>query len=352
MGMTFAVASLPALGLDGLAGVGGSILFDTEQFNEMSHLHILLTNPRTGVFKAVAFQPGAKKPERWVPADVVQFMAFKWDFPTSLVAIEKLVDSLNGEGAFSRNLQFITRNLDVDLQKQVVPSLEGGVTYINWIQKPATLESSQTLVALKLKDKAKDGENIQNILDGIAKKYPESISSQTSAGKSYYRVNMLGPRQFPEGMEPPPVPKPCFGIVDDYLMISNYPGIFEQVLAISADGSKSLANDLEYKLVVGKLDRLAAGAKPAMLTFDRPEESFRYMYDLVTTKGSMAFYQQQFGHFPVFKRVTSALEKQPLPPFSVIQKYLAPGGSLVIDDDTGIHMTGFTLKRKADSGSN
>jgi hypothetical protein len=343
-----AVAMLPALGLDGLAGVGGSVLLDTEQYNEMSHLHILLTSPRTGVFKAIAFEPGANKPERWVPADVVQYMTLNWNFPTSLKAIETLFDSFRGDGAFAQTLQNFGGRIDVDLQKQIVPALEGRVTYITRIQKPVTLESSQTLVALKLKDKDKDAENIQKILDGIAKKFPELISSQTSVGKSYYRINVPERRNLPEGMEPPPVPKPCFGIVEDYLVISNYPGIYEQVLATSADNSKSLGNDLEFKLVASKLERIAAGSKPAMLSFDRPEESFRYMYDLATTKGSLSLFQRQWGNNPFFKTVNSSLEKQPLPPFSVIQKYLAPGGSIVIDDETGIHIMGFTMKRKAE----
>jgi hypothetical protein len=42
------------------------------------------------------------------------------------------------------------------------------------------------------------------------------------------------------------------------------------------------------------------------------------------------------------------MDKNPLPPFSVLQKYFAPQGSMVIDDETGIHFMDFTLKRKAE----
>ena len=36
----------------------------------------------------------------------------------------------------------------------------------------------------------------------------------------------------------------------------------------------------------------------------------------------------------------------PLPPFPVLAQYLAPGGGMLTSDETGIHYTGFVLKRK------
>ena len=101
--MQIAVAMLPALGLDGLSGVGGSVLFDTEQYDSMMHLHVLLSSPRTGVIKAIAFEPGATKPERWVPGDVASYATLNWNFETSLKAIETLFDSFRGDGDFAQN---------------------------------------------------------------------------------------------------------------------------------------------------------------------------------------------------------------------------------------------------------
>jgi hypothetical protein len=336
------------LGLDGLSGVGGSILFDTEEYDSMMHLHVLLTSPRTGVLKAIAFEPGATKPERWVPGDVASYLTLTWNFPTSLKAVETLFDSFRGDGAFAQSLQNITKNIDVDLQKQVVPTLDGRVTFLRWIEKPAvTMQSAHSLLAFKLKDKEKDGESIQKVLDGIAKKFPETISSKTSAGKSYYCVGF--PAFDPgNGRQPPPMPRPCFGIVDDYLVISSQPGIYEQVLATAADSSKSLGTTLDFKLISSKLQRVAGETKPAMLTFDRPEEGMRFLYDLATSEGAKSMLQRRAERNPFFKTINSSMEKQPLPPFSVMQKYLAPGGSIVIDDDTGIHLMNFTLKRKGE----
>jgi hypothetical protein len=345
--MQIAVAMLPALGLDGLGGLGGSILFDTEQYDMMLHLHILLTSPRTGVFKAIAFEPGATKPERWVPGDIASYITFHWNFPTSLKAIETLFDSFRGDGAFGATLQNFGGRIDVDLQKQIVPSLDGRVTFLRWVEKPAvSLQSAHSLLALKLKDQEKDGDSIQKVLDGIAKKFPDSISTQTSAGKSYYCVNVpVGP-DFANARELPRRPQPCFGIVEDYLVISDHPGIYERVLATAADSSKSLGGELDFKLISSKLQRIVGETKPAMLSFDRPEEGMRFLYDLATSDRTKERLQQ--GGSLLIKSINSSMQKQPLPPFSVLQKYLAPGGSLVIDDETGIHLMNFTLKRKAE----
>ena len=44
-------------------------------------------------------------------------------------------------------------------------------------------------------------------------------------------------------------------------------------------------------------------------------------------------------------RVHSAMEANPLPPFSVLEQYFAPAGALMVDDETGLHYMSFTLRR-------
>jgi hypothetical protein len=345
--MAMAAMALPALGLDGVQGAGGSVIYDTEQYDGMMHLHISLANPRSGVLKVIAFEPGESKPERWVPGDVASYATVHWNFKTSIDEVETIYDSFRGDGKFARDfVERPSKELDIDLKQQILPILEGRVTYVNWIQKPATLQSSQTLVALKLKDKDKAVETIQTVLDNIVKKSPGDYETKTASGKSYYCHDPAKRMNLPGGTERPPMPMPCFGIVEDYLMISNYPGVYEQVLATSADSSKSLAGELDYKIIASRIERAADGSKPALFTFQRPEETWRYMYDLATSEKAKAFLQLESQRNPFLKSINSSLEKQPLPPFSVLQKYFAPSGGIVTDDDTGIHFLDFSLKRK------
>ena len=91
---------LPVLGLDGLAGIGGSMNIDTDQYDSISHMHVLLDNPRSGIIKMIALEPGVSKPESWVPADVAQYMTFHWKIETTLKTLAPMYDSLAGEGLF------------------------------------------------------------------------------------------------------------------------------------------------------------------------------------------------------------------------------------------------------------
>ncbi len=67
VGMRVAVAMLPVLGIDGLTAIGGSMMYDVGQYDSISHIHVLLENPRSGILKMIALEPGDPKPERWVP---------------------------------------------------------------------------------------------------------------------------------------------------------------------------------------------------------------------------------------------------------------------------------------------
>ena len=49
---------LPILGLDGLLGVGGATIMNEMDFESVGHLHVLLSNPRAGIFEMLALKPG------------------------------------------------------------------------------------------------------------------------------------------------------------------------------------------------------------------------------------------------------------------------------------------------------
>ena len=48
----------------------------------------------------------------------------------------------------------------------------------------------------------------------------------------------------------------------------------------------------------------------------------------------------------VLAALSKALENHELPPFSVIAKYLAPGGGFLVEEDTGLHYMTFSLRRE------
>ena len=178
--MRVAVAMLPALGLDGLSGIGGSILYDAGQYDSISHVHVLLENPRSGILKMIALEPGDPKPERWAPTDVASYMTVHVNFDAAVKTLAPMWDSLAGEGGFSKMIQWrFSTPMGVDFEKQILPALEGRVTYITWFEQPATLVSGVTLVAVKLKDT----EAVRKAMDGLANRFGERISKQSAVGQ-------------------------------------------------------------------------------------------------------------------------------------------------------------------------
>ena len=135
-------------------------------------------------------------------------------------------------------------------------------------------------------------------------------------------------------------------MLDGYLLVANRAGLYQQVITTSTSRSKSLDGELDFKLIVGKIGRLAGGQKPAMVGFQRPEESMRFLYDLANSESTRTRLSERAKNNRFFAALDSALKSYPLPPFSVFQRYLAPGGAYMIDDETGVHYTAFSMQRK------
>jgi hypothetical protein len=135
-------------------------------------------------------------------------------------------------------------------------------------------------------------------------------------------------------------------IIGDYFIYSDRPACIEKLIITNNEQNKGLANDLEYKLMMAKVRRQPGGDAPSMISFNRPEEGMRLLYDFVGSNQAKSLLAQQGERSTFLKNVDQAMKDNPLPPFEVIQKYLAPGGGLLTNDETGIHYAVFQLRRK------
>ena len=342
VGVRLAVAMLPALGLDGLTALGGSVALDAGPFDSIVHAHLLLDNPRDGVIEMIALRPGETKPEPWVPADVASYTTLHWDMTTTYTTLASLYDSFRGEGALAGELkQRVLEPTGLDVEKDVLPSLDGRITHFTWIERPVTPRSQATMLAFGLDD----AETVSKALKKVFTENESFLTHQMYAGKEYYQWS---PPQLGEEAGEPGRPVPCFGVMHDYLMITDRPSLFQKVIATAEGSSESLADALDFKLIASKIRRQSAGTKPAMISFSRPEEPMRLLYELAVGEASREQLRNMAEDNPFFRSLDTALEANPLPPFAVIQRYLAPGGAMVVDDETGIHYMGFSLRRKLD----
>jgi hypothetical protein len=68
-------------------------------------------------------------------------------------------------------------------------------------------------------------------------------------------------------------------------------------------------------------------------------------YDLAVDPENRKRLKSMSESNPFMAALSNALEKHKLPAFDVIARYLAPSGSFVVEDDSGLHQTSFTLRR-------
>ncbi|MEO1971580.1 MAG: hypothetical protein ABGX07_08495, partial [Pirellulaceae bacterium] len=75
-------------------------------------------------------------------------------------------------------------------------------------------------------------------------------------------------------------------------------------------------------------------------------EQLRVFYELATANSTRNQLSLAAENNPFFGRLDSALNDNPLPPFSQLAKYLAPSGGIVTNEATGIHYIAFGMKRE------
>lgn len=354
--MTLTLAILPQLGLDGFSGIGGSLTFDAEPYDYISHFHVLLENPRTGVLKALAMTSGDITPPAWVPADANSYICGHWDFRTTYEQIAKMVDSFQGEGRTAEAIQnFMTKQWEgMDFEKDLLDQFAGRVIHVTWMEPPASLMSQAQCIAVEIKDP----EGLQVWVDKIAEKYKDGIDKFEVGKITYYQPKnpanererrrrereRSGGDDQPEPPQAMGFPMPCLAIVDNYVIVARESFLKKIVLAKAGASGERLADSLEFKLVQSRFERVSPGMKPGLITYNQPEEGMRWVYDFVTGPTAKEFLDDPDAPEPVLK-LRDALEKHPLPPFAVIKKYLAPTGGVMVNEPTGFHYTGFGLRR-------
>ncbi|NLF72764.1 MAG: DUF3352 domain-containing protein [Candidatus Anammoximicrobium sp.] len=338
------VALFPALGVNGIRGAGGSLTFATEDYDSMTQLHLLLDSPRTGVLELIAPRAGEITPENWVPADAASYVTVNWDLAKTYASFASLYDKIRGEGALAGSFERDLKNrLGIDFRKDVVEALAGRVTLVNAMVRPARLNSRANLVGVKLKDATA----FQKTLEKAVAKAGPQMNRETFAGVTIYRA----PTRKPRAKQPPnqPLmrqPDPALAIVDDYLLATDSLDLLKQAIAAQSDTSQSLAGQLEFRLIASKIRSQPGGERASLIAFDRPEEALRLWYEIAAAEATRQRLSQGAENNRFFRAVNDALRDHPLPPFAVLARYLAPSGSLLTDDETGLHYTSFTLRRK------
>ena len=357
------LAILPVIGLDGLLGIGGTMQLPEGDFDTVLHGHLLLDQPRSGVIEMMAFKNGETTPETWVPADVANYTTFNFGVIDAYTVLRELVDSFQGENAFENFVDGrITEELGINLTDELMPAMAGRFSLTTWYEKPASLTSQANALGIELKDVAE----FQGTLDKIIDKFSDRIEERPFGGTTIYEFkpdsNDFGDddqrfarddsdeEDFREARQRRQRERPAAAaIVGDYLILCNKGEFIEQAILTNQDQVGRLADELDFKLIANRIQRQPGANEACVISFERPDEGLRYAYDLLLSDEVREGIAGLAEENPFFETLNQNLSENRIPPFEVMAKYLAPGGTAVTNEESGFHFVAFTLKRQGNS---
>ncbi|MBL9094646.1 MAG: hypothetical protein JNL96_25725 [Planctomycetaceae bacterium] len=343
------LAMLPALGLDGLTALGGSFTFNRGPFEIIGQAYLLLDVPRAGVLELIALQPTKTEPEAWVFEEVAAYHTFTWDVERTYYKLKSIIDSFAGEGSFGRRVrEAAIKEVDVDIEADLLPQLDGRASALVWIEQPVSIMSRCQLWGIHLKD----GKKFQPVFDKFVAKLGDKLEKKSYAGTTYYQAARREERKAgPNAVEirVGPGPRVTLCLVDDCLLIGDGSSVMEKALATAGGGAGRLGSSLEYKLILAKAKRYAGEQGTGYFGFTRPDEEIRYLHGLAVNERTQEQLARGAEKNAFFRDVQQALADRPLPSVEVLQRYYAPGGTIIVDEPTGVRYLAFVLRRDGEN---
>lgn len=341
-GVRIAMATFPALGLDGIKGLGGALWLSTDTWDSLARGHLLLSNPRSGVVKVARFETGDTAPPKLVPADVENFIAARVD-PTRLYDdIASLYDRFQYEDAFRGLVEKqVSEPMGIDFEKEFVGNLDGSACYFTTYDETLQAFGAQTALCLGVLD----SEAAQTSLDKIFEKYPDLFEAADFGKTSYHRIVPRRMRSIPSEERPF---SPCLAIIDNSLIFCQHENILQRMIETNDGTRPSLADSLQFRLVRSRLERLTEGRPFSVMGYQDLAPTIRHYYAQATSDESREALNQMAEFSGFLGGVRDVLDEVDMPPLETFLKYVKPSGSVLIDTDTGWHMMSFSFKRSKD----
>jgi hypothetical protein len=303
---------LPILGIDKLKGIGGAAYYGIEDYDGMTKSFIYVEQPTSGLMNVFQFPAVAMTPPAWVPADAVMYSGINWDAGEAYSAIETLVDSFQGPGAFERIIDGMAESDEgpnVHIKKDIVEQLSGLIHIVGFAPAADDEAAQDFIVALGLKGEDK----VKRLLAKETKSDAFNGKIREFEGTTIYEMPFEA-----GGLEK----TLAVAVADNSLVVGTNPSQVENVIR-GKSGADSLADASGYK----KLAKHLPG-KVSILSYQKQDTQLRSGYEQLKAMDADAI---------------GGLDLSKLPEFEVIQKYLRPSVSYVVPDENGALQVGFTL---------
>jgi hypothetical protein len=337
------LAGLKALGINGIKAAGGSIILAPNDFDSIIHGHLLMDSNRQGVMRAIRPKSGPTDPEAWVSDQVISYMTMNWDFAKTLKAVGEIVDTFQGEDAFENNMMAAANKATgIDLRKDFLELLDDRLTITQLIVPPKRINSQSNIYGLHAKDPTTLKTDTLPKFFAKLKEQSPGWESKLIGDSTVYVLTIPNQNENTRIR----IPQPAFGIVGDDLLFSDSLKGMEEAIKTYSSGEDLLVDAIEFKLVRDRIKKQLKDVETSVLSYQRPEESLRLFYDLASNPENITSLESMATNNPFFTALVTALKSKELPPFEEISKYLAPAGAFLVEEETGLHYTGFSIRRE------
>jgi hypothetical protein len=269
-------------------------------------------------------------------------MAWHWKLRTTYDRLAALVDQYRYKGSVDKFVkEKISDKLGIDILTQIIDNLKGRYTWMIGFDRPARMQGGQHMLAAELVDE----KAVEEALKTVIGKFPDLFEERHFGSVTYYAIMPKRLRERPEEERPA---NPFVGIMEGYLFVGGSYQQFERCIAARDGTEPRLVDSDDYVRTNAVIGRETAGTAPVMFALGRSEETLRQWYDLLKSPKTREQLNENKGKNPFFAALAETLEQNELPPFDVLKPYMAPGGGILYDTDSGYHGISFTLRNKAE----
>ncbi len=354
-------------GFGDIQAIGGQIALLAGPYQILHRTLVYLPEPRRAAARILDFPNGpVLDPPAWVPADVANYAAFRWNLQQAFASIGSLVDALTNDGFFEEflvNLEQDPKGPQVNLRRELVEHLGQHIVFVSHGDHRAPSPGERFAVAIELKNERvvaaaiekmlrNDRTSIRHDRNGLVlwqmtttQDEPEimlTVEIDTTPG-----FNFGTPRQeenVPEQV--PSLPETAVAVAAGLLWIASDVDYIEELVRIA--GTSSLAAERDYQRVCAALEQLGAGQE-ALRVFSRSDKTYEATYELLR-EGRLEESHSLLGKLlnqlssperPMHKNQANGYN---LPPFDQVRKYLGPAGIYSQQHAYGWTITGCLLE--------
>ena len=323
---------LQLTGIDKFKAAGLSFNFNKGDYDQVIKMFLYSPGPAQGLLKIFAMPPTDLKPPAWVPASANSYQAVSFDFDAAWKGITELADQF-GAGGFIEQAQngIGGPNGNFDFKKDLFAPLGGRITSVSDFKKPITEKSQRLLFSLALDDE-KTFQGTFNKLLELTQVTPKKRDFQGTTIYDFDVPNIPNAGAANINLEGPI----SVAITKGNLFVSTEPTFLEQVLR---PGGTPLADSTEFQAVAKQYP-----SQTSVISYDRTEEQARLVYDMIKNGGLQQAFDQANAVNPDAK-AENPIDPKKIPDFSIFSKYLAPGGSFGVQDEQGLTITSFMLRK-------